>query len=131
MSIERILDLYEQAIRISCDPKNTQWVSPLLLVTDATLCALIIWKVPCRPLHSSSPRSYVSAFHISILVPPNCLNCIVRGFQKYTDATFRYRNRLDDLYGAGFPLPFGRTRLYTNQRRDRTARISCSTCLHL
>jgi hypothetical protein len=52
-SMERTFDLYQQAINLSTDPKNTRWLSPLLLAVDALLCALIIWKVPCKP----SPQS--------------------------------------------------------------------------
>ncbi|KAL8822727.1 MAG: hypothetical protein Q9191_006540 [Dirinaria sp. TL-2023a] len=31
---------------MSKDPRNSRWLSPLLLTADSALCALIIWKVP-------------------------------------------------------------------------------------
>ncbi|MCJ1455148.1 dolichyl-P-Man:Man(5)GlcNAc(2)-PP-dolichol alpha-1,3-mannosyltransferase [Mycoblastus sanguinarius] len=40
------MDLYNQAIDLASNPKHTRWLSPLLLVADACLCALIIWKIP-------------------------------------------------------------------------------------
>ncbi len=42
------MDLYKKGIDLAINPKHTRWLSPLLLVADAVLCALIIWKIPCE-----------------------------------------------------------------------------------
>ena len=42
------MDLYYRAIDLASNPKHTRWLSPLLLLADAALCALIIWKIPCE-----------------------------------------------------------------------------------
>ena len=41
---------YDQAIDLASNPKHTRWLSPLLLLADAALCALVIWKIPCELL---------------------------------------------------------------------------------
>lgn len=43
----RSMDLYHKAVDIASNPKHNLWLSPLLLVADAALCGLIIWKIPC------------------------------------------------------------------------------------
>lgn len=48
------MDLYHQAIDLASNPKHTRWLSPLLLLADAVLCALIIWKIPCELWSPSS-----------------------------------------------------------------------------
>lgn len=47
-TIAGAMDLYHQAIDLASKPKHTRWLSPVLLVADALLCALIIWKIPCE-----------------------------------------------------------------------------------
>ena len=42
------MDLYNGAIELATNPKHTRWISPLLVVAEACLCALIIWKIPCK-----------------------------------------------------------------------------------
>ena len=42
------MHLYNQAIDLASNPKHTRWLSPLLLLADAALCALVIWKIPCE-----------------------------------------------------------------------------------
>ena len=51
------MDLYNRAIDIAVNPKHTRWLSPVLLVADACLCVLIIWKVPCKLLFRADPES--------------------------------------------------------------------------
>lgn len=29
-------------------PRHTKWIAPILVLGDAFLCALIIWKIPCK-----------------------------------------------------------------------------------
>jgi len=41
------MDYYRRVIEVARNSKTSQWLSPLLLIADAALCALIIWKVPC------------------------------------------------------------------------------------
>lgn len=40
------MDLVKQGVSIASNPKYARWLCPLLLVADAALCGLIIWKVP-------------------------------------------------------------------------------------
>ena len=44
------MDLLKQALNIAGDPKQTRWICPLLLLADAVLCCLVVWKVPCTCL---------------------------------------------------------------------------------
>ena len=41
------MNLIEQSVDLARNPKHTRWLSPLLLILDAALCGLIIWKVHC------------------------------------------------------------------------------------
>lgn len=50
MSMERIIDIYQEVLDLSLDPKQTRWLFPLLLAADTLFCALIVWKVPCKLL---------------------------------------------------------------------------------
>ena len=52
------MHLYNQAIDLASNPKHTRWLSPLLLLADAALCALVIWKIPCELLSYAN-----SSFH--------------------------------------------------------------------
>jgi len=49
------MDYYRRLIDLARDPRTSQWLSPLLLTADAALCALIIWKVPCRSPKGARP----------------------------------------------------------------------------
>ncbi|EKG13022.1 Glycosyltransferase ALG3 [Macrophomina phaseolina MS6] len=40
------MDLVKQGVSVATNPKYARWLCPLLLVADAALCGLIIWKVP-------------------------------------------------------------------------------------
>lgn len=40
------MNLIEQSVDLAGNPKHTRWLSPLLLIADAALCGLIIWKIP-------------------------------------------------------------------------------------
>ncbi|KAF2728969.1 Lethal(2)neighbour of Tid protein [Polyplosphaeria fusca] len=40
------MSLINQALDLARNPKHTRWISPLLLVADAGICGLVIWKVP-------------------------------------------------------------------------------------
>lgn len=56
--------IYQQAVRLALDVANGQHflsklVLPALLLADTLLCALVIWRVPCKP-HSQSSRSCTS-----------------------------------------------------------------------
>lgn len=39
--------LYGRAIDLATNPAHSRWQSPILLLLDALLCLVIIWKVPC------------------------------------------------------------------------------------
>ena len=42
------MGLYHQTLDLASNPKHAKWLSPLLLLADAALCILIIWKIPCE-----------------------------------------------------------------------------------
>lgn len=46
------MDLIKNAFKIASDPKQSQWIAPLLVAGDAVLCGLIIWKIPCKQSNS-------------------------------------------------------------------------------
>lgn len=41
------MNIIKRGIGIASDPKQMRWICPLLLVADAALCALVVWKIPC------------------------------------------------------------------------------------
>jgi hypothetical protein len=45
--------VYYYTLGVAIDPKHMKWLAPLLLAVDAVLCALIIWKIPCKDLQPS------------------------------------------------------------------------------
>lgn len=50
--------LHTRVVRLGLDVANgrhplSRFVAPLLLLFDAVLCALVIWRVPCRPTRVS------------------------------------------------------------------------------
>lgn len=45
--ISGIMEQIRQVLRLARDPKQSKWIAPLLLATDAILCAAIIYKIPC------------------------------------------------------------------------------------
>ncbi|KAH0366291.1 ALG3-domain-containing protein, partial [Aureobasidium melanogenum] len=40
------MDVFQKCLAIAKDPWHTRWICPLLLLADAGLTALIVWKVP-------------------------------------------------------------------------------------
>lgn len=42
------MDAVRQLFDIARDPRQSKWISPLLIAVDAALCGVIIWKVPCK-----------------------------------------------------------------------------------
>lgn len=51
------MDLKDLLYDLCFNPKHTKWMSPLAVVADAALCALIILKVPC------ATESHLSQLH--------------------------------------------------------------------
>lgn len=50
MQLHRIntMDLKHFLRDLCMNPRHTSWAAPLLILGDAVLCALIIWRVPCE-----------------------------------------------------------------------------------
>ncbi|KAG9843314.1 hypothetical protein KCU98_g7864, partial [Aureobasidium melanogenum] len=40
------MDVFQKCLAIAKDPWHTRWICPLLLLADAGLTALVVWKVP-------------------------------------------------------------------------------------
>lgn len=55
------MNLYHRGIDLATNPKHTQWLSPVLLVADTVLCALIIWKIPCEQAFRASLYATIEA----------------------------------------------------------------------
>lgn len=50
------MDVFQKCLAIAKDPWHTRWICPLLLLADAGLTALIVWKVPCKQKSASSSK---------------------------------------------------------------------------
>ncbi|KAK2766967.1 dolichyl-P-Man:Man(5)GlcNAc(2)-PP-dolichol alpha-1,3-mannosyltransferase [Arachnomyces sp. PD_36] len=46
------MEVYNRVLDLCTNTKHLKWISPLLLIGDSFLCALIIWKIPCLYLIS-------------------------------------------------------------------------------
>ena len=42
------MDYYNNAVDILTNPKHSRWVTDCLLLAETVLCALVVWKVPCK-----------------------------------------------------------------------------------
>lgn len=114
--------LHTRAIRLGLDVANgrhplSRFVPAALLLFDAVLCALVIWKVPCKP-----PAHPISPLPLGLL----------RGTGNTADFCHtRHRDRLGGLHGAGQALPRRRARLHAHRGRHRAARVPRRARLHL
>jgi hypothetical protein len=52
----------DQVNRLLKSKQALQWIPRLLLAADALLCALVIWKVPCRLPNAQEPHHLANAF---------------------------------------------------------------------
>lgn len=41
------MNIARQGLGIARDPWHTKWICPLLLLADAGLTSLVVWKIPC------------------------------------------------------------------------------------
>ena len=55
------MDVIRQCLSIAKDPRQTKWICPLLFLADATLCGLVVWKIPCMYSHQSSGNDVASS----------------------------------------------------------------------
>lgn len=46
------MEYYNIGVDLLTNPKHSRWVIDSLLVGETVLCALIIWKVPCKQTES-------------------------------------------------------------------------------
>jgi hypothetical protein len=52
------MDYYNIVVDILTNPKHSRWVTDCLLLAETVLCALVIWKVPCKQMNvNGSPVS--------------------------------------------------------------------------
>jgi len=96
------MDLYRRAVGVATDPKQTRWLSPLLLAADAALCALIIWKIPCKqtPQASKAPIEAAMNFRVRMYAADK-QRC-------------RHRNRLESLHAANHSVSKRRKGLHAH-----------------
>ncbi|RHZ73930.1 dolichyl-P-Man:Man(5)GlcNAc(2)-PP-dolichol alpha-1,3-mannosyltransferase [Aspergillus turcosus] len=57
-----IMDLKHMLRDLCMNPRHTRWVAPLLLLGDAVLCALIIWKVPYTEIDWTTYMQQISLY---------------------------------------------------------------------
>lgn len=93
-----------------------RYVPPLLLLADAVLCTLVIWKISCNDYLFL--RSYL--FYLTIF---SCVPILT--------SRHRHGNRLESLHGANRTVHSWRARLHQDQGRYRTAGVSSCACLYL
>ena len=66
------MDYYNNAVDILTNPKHSRWVTDCLLLAEAVLCALVVWKVPCKQTNmNASPLSQLA---VSIRHLPCCIS---------------------------------------------------------
>ena len=44
------MDMFQTVLHVAVDPQYSKWICPTLLLADAGLTGLIIWKIPCKRL---------------------------------------------------------------------------------
>ncbi|KAA8652541.1 dolichyl-P-Man:Man(5)GlcNAc(2)-PP-dolichol alpha-1,3-mannosyltransferase [Aspergillus tanneri] len=59
LSTTSTMDLKRSLCDLCLNPRHTKWIAPLLVLGDAFLCALIIWKVPCKPQTPEAPHTEI------------------------------------------------------------------------
>ena len=42
------MDIAKKGLNALRDPQYSRYVAPALLLFDAVLCGLVVWKVPCK-----------------------------------------------------------------------------------
>ncbi|KAL1967892.1 hypothetical protein VTN77DRAFT_2309 [Rasamsonia byssochlamydoides] len=57
------MDLYHLVTDLCRNPRHTRWIAPLLLLADAVLCGLIIWKIPYTEIDWTTYMQQVSLYH--------------------------------------------------------------------
>jgi hypothetical protein len=62
------MDYYNNVVAILTNPKHSRWVTDCLLLAETVLCALVIWKVPCKQVNvSASTLSQLAVCQSAIL----------------------------------------------------------------
>ncbi|KAI9842600.1 MAG: dolichyl-P-Man:Man(5)GlcNAc(2)-PP-dolichol alpha-1,3-mannosyltransferase [Sclerophora amabilis] len=56
------MGLVQQGIHIATNPNCAKWIAPLLLVGDAVLCGLVIWKIPYTEIDWKAYMEQVKLF---------------------------------------------------------------------
>ncbi|KAF2268831.1 Lethal(2)neighbour of Tid protein, partial [Lojkania enalia] len=56
------MSLINQGLDIARNPKHTRWISPFLLVVDASLCGLIIWKIPYTEIDWTTYMEHIEIY---------------------------------------------------------------------
>ncbi|KAL8833189.1 MAG: hypothetical protein Q9170_004446 [Blastenia crenularia] len=59
------MELWERAIDLANNPAHTRWLSPLLLASDACLCALILLKLPYTEIDWKAYMQQVSQYLVN------------------------------------------------------------------
>ncbi|KAF2808232.1 Lethal(2)neighbour of Tid protein [Mytilinidion resinicola] len=56
------MNIINQALDLASNPKHARWLSPLLLVVDAVLCGLIIWKIPYTEIDWTTYMQHIELY---------------------------------------------------------------------
>jgi hypothetical protein len=64
------MDYYNNAVDILTNPKHSRWVADCLLLAETVLCALVVWKVPCKQTNmNASPTLAARRVNLPSCIP--------------------------------------------------------------
>jgi len=112
------MNIVRQGLEVARDPWHTQWICPLLLLADAGLTSLVVWKIPC-----TCPFKYINYSALTITADTEI------DWTAYMEQVSQYiAGELDytKLYGGTGPLVYPAAHVYiyeilykiTDQGRD-------------
>lgn len=112
------MNIVRQGLEVARDPWHTRWICPLLLLADAGLTSLVVWKIPC-----TCPFEYVNCSALTIIADTEI------DWTAYMEQVSQYiAGELDytKLYGGTGPLVYPAAHVYiyeilykiTDQGRD-------------
>ncbi|TKA83184.1 hypothetical protein B0A55_00685 [Friedmanniomyces simplex] len=56
------MDLVRTCLSIASNPKHAVWICPVLLLADAALCSLVVWKIPYTEIDWKAYMQQVSQY---------------------------------------------------------------------
>ena len=79
------MEYYNIGVDLLTNPKHSRWVADCLVLGETVLCALIIWKVPCKHEQLNLYRFMHSACHLPLRsLPRSRLTTVLRQTRRST-----------------------------------------------